>query len=183
MFPRVSGAALVAAMMLSGCVDAMPQVSGSPSPKVTPVFATEEEALAAATEAYAAYQRGLDTAFATYDDSALPKVASGTALSSAIASVREYRAAGKHGTGITTVDTISLANGYPVGTPQGEVSTLQIYLCLDVTNVDVLAANGVSVIPDGSPRRFPLVAILTRPAGAEEWRVSEEEGWTGVNFC
>ncbi|MES2094049.1 MAG: hypothetical protein V4531_09595, partial [Actinomycetota bacterium] len=59
--PRVSGAALAAALMLSGCVSAPTAVRPAPKPSAQPVFANEAEALAAATKAYAAYVKVSDS--------------------------------------------------------------------------------------------------------------------------
>ena len=57
---RVSAAALAVALVLVGCVPTTTPASPAPRPSATPVFATEAEALAAATEAYAAYVRVSD---------------------------------------------------------------------------------------------------------------------------
>ena len=56
-------AMLLAAFMLSGCASTPVPTPTSATPTVAPVFATEEEALAAATEAYAAYQELIDRIF------------------------------------------------------------------------------------------------------------------------
>ena len=48
-------AALAVVLLLTGCSLASPEVAPTPTPSATPVFASEEEALAAAEEAYAAY--------------------------------------------------------------------------------------------------------------------------------
>ena len=57
---RASAAALAVAFVLVGCVPTTTPASPAPRPSATPVFATEAEALAAATKAYAAYVRVSD---------------------------------------------------------------------------------------------------------------------------
>ena len=56
----VSALAIVISLMLGGCVPSAPAASPTPEPSSTPVFASEEEALAAAEEAYAAYLAVID---------------------------------------------------------------------------------------------------------------------------
>jgi hypothetical protein len=51
---------VVAAVLLSGCVPEGSDVVPPPEPTTEPVFASDEEALAAATEAYKAYQSVLN---------------------------------------------------------------------------------------------------------------------------
>ena len=43
------------ALVLAGCAPDVPAIQVPPTPTVTPLFASDEEALAAAEEAYAAY--------------------------------------------------------------------------------------------------------------------------------
>ena len=62
-FPRVTFAALAAVLLLSGCVPTSPTVTPGPLPSSTPIFATEDDALAAATAAYAAYVKISDQIF------------------------------------------------------------------------------------------------------------------------
>ena len=48
------------AVLLSGCVPQGPEVTPPPESSTAPIFASDEEALAAATEAYEAYQSVLN---------------------------------------------------------------------------------------------------------------------------
>src|SRR5690606_24012229 len=51
----LAAATVTVAVLLSGCVQQGPEVTPPPEPSTTPIFASDEEALAAATEAYEAY--------------------------------------------------------------------------------------------------------------------------------
>ena len=93
--PTSIAAVALAVLLLSGCVPQQSTDTPTPEPSSTPVFATEEEALAAATAAYAAYQAGVDLALATYSTSDISKVAGGTALKSALESVESFKTDGK----------------------------------------------------------------------------------------
>src|SRR5690554_1538774 len=55
--PRLAtlAATAVAVALLTGCATETPAITPAPDPAVTPVFASDEEALAAAVEAYEAY--------------------------------------------------------------------------------------------------------------------------------
>jgi hypothetical protein len=180
--PRISCAALAVALLLSGCVPTPTPPSSTPKPTATPVFASEAEALAAATKAYAAYQRVLDQAFSTYDTSRLTQVSSGSALSKAKASAMEYERAGKHQTGLAAIDKVSFVNS-PLDSPQSDSFDAQAYLCLDLSDVDVLGGDGKSVVPPGSDRRFPVVASFKLSRSSQALIVDEDESWSGANFC
>ncbi len=180
---RVSAAALAVAFVLVGCVPTTTPASPAPRPSATPVFATEAEALAAATEAYAAYQKTLDDAFSSYENTLLSKVASGAALSKAKDSVANYQKVRKRQTGRASIDTVSF-----VDTPSallGDHKSLfaQAYLCLDLSQVDVLDGDDRSVVPAGAERRFPIIASLVWDRSLKKLLVDEDESWSGENFC
>src|SRR5690554_2465414 len=53
--PPLAALALAATVLLTGCVPQDPAIDPPPEPTSEPVFASDEEALAAATDAYKAY--------------------------------------------------------------------------------------------------------------------------------
>ncbi|CAN5495168.1 hypothetical protein BH10ACT4_BH10ACT4_11100 [soil metagenome] len=181
--PRISGAALAVVLLLSGCVPTPASTSPAPSPTATPVFASEAEALAAATKAYAAYQAALDSAFSTYDPSELSQVSSGTALSKAKSSVSDYREAGKHQVGTASIDRVSWVDPNSGISSYADSFNSQAYLCLDLSKVDVLGSDGKSVVPAGSERRFPIIATFKWDSSSRGLVVDEDESWSGANFC
>lgn len=151
MFPRVFVVALAAATVLSGCVGAKPQATGSPSPRATPVFASEEEALAAATEAYAAYVRVSDEVFA--DGGANPErmesVAIGDQLATDLAGLGKAKSMNVRSTGGTTFQPLQLQQ-YDENSAKGR-SIVVAYLCEDVSMVDVVDQQGVSIVSSSRP--------------------------------
>jgi len=173
---------IVPVLAFSGCAPTPPPATADPKPSSTPLFANEEEALKAATEAYAAYELALDTALISHDPVALEEVATGKALASAKKSVLEYAQAGKTQSGYSTISNVSAADlGSWVAGVDSDADG-QIYACLDVSAVDVSDANGASVVNNEGSRRFPtLVTITSTPA--KELLVSEESIWEGRNFC
>ena len=181
--PRLSGAALAVVLMLTACVPTTTPAGPTPRPSATPVFANEAEALAAATKAYAAYQRTLDNAFSSYDTSILVEVADGAALKKAIGSVLSYKKLGKQQTGEATIDTVSLVGGQAWTFAKNDTLRTKTYLCLDLSQVDVLGRDGRSVVPQGSSRRFPILATLAWHRSERAFLVEVDESWNGENFC
>jgi hypothetical protein len=165
-------------LLLSGCGGGTPIPTLPPTPSATPIFASEEEALAAAEEAYAAYQAAVDLALQTLSENALDEVAVDPALQSAKDAIDSLRNSGSHQVGETRVASVSPTDLSPLleGGDRGES---QIYACLDLTSVGIQA-------PDGSISRseiplFPMLVTLVLDGG--QLRVSHEEVWDGTNFC
>ncbi|GAB3132872.1 hypothetical protein GCM10027057_05730 [Marisediminicola antarctica] len=147
------------------------------------MFASEEEALAAATEAYAAYQQAVDGALTTYEIDRLSKVSVGTALEEAVSSVAEFVESDQRQFGSSAVKVVSIVDASSLVDGSELDQFLQIYACLDLGGTDVLDGEGRSVVPAGSARVYPLIATLTWSDQASRLLVSSEESWDGKNFC
>lgn len=173
-------AALALMLLLSGCVPTPPAETPVASPSPTPVFASEEEALAAAEEAYAAYLAALDSALATHDDSQLASVAQGEALAAALDSVENFRRQGRHQTGLASTRLVEIAQ--PGGLLSGESNEpLQAYGCLDISSVHVFDASGGQVDPPDRRNIFPMLITLAWSSGSI--LVEDVEVWEGSDFC
>lgn len=138
------------------------------------MFASDEEALAAAEAAYAAYLAALDRAFSSHEPGGLEAVASDNALSEAVESVNSFRDRMLFATGASSADSFSLvqtsSDGY-----------IEMYACLDVSRTDLLDSSGASVVPPNRPARFPMQVLLNWVGNSLV--VSEAEVWAGENFC
>lgn len=171
---------LLGAALLTGC--STPAPSPDPmlraralSPASAPVFASDEEALAAAEAAYARYVEVVDQVF--IDGGANPErmeeVATGEYLQVALAGFETVRSAGWRSTGGTVFRDLSLQD-YSVG--RGTDNQIAVYVCEDISAVDVIDANGVSVV---SPDRPPSTLFAaTLDASGEEWVLSSHEVWS-----
>jgi hypothetical protein len=144
-----------------------------------PVFATDEEALAAATEAYARYQEAIDRALAAADATGLDAVAEGAALTAAESFVQDFKQRGIRQSGDSSVDTVSLVS--PLVPGVGGADVVQIYACVDVSQVGVFDAGGVSQLGESIQSRAPFIATLVR-RGAH-FVVSDDDYWEGQTFC
>ena len=172
-----TAAALVTVLLLAGCVPREPVITPEPDPASTPVFASDEEALAAATEAYARYQQILDSALGTHDGTKIESVAIDPALANALELVATYDERGWRQVGQSSIGSTRLASS------ELDQSRVQIYLCHDLEGVGVLDADGESVVSADRPSQTPSIAMLAWSSELEQFRVEEDEVWTGVNFC
>nr|WP_157497862.1 hypothetical protein [Leifsonia sp. Leaf325] len=166
---------------LAGCAASpKPLPSASSTPTASPVFASDEEALAAAEEAYAAYQKVSDAV--GHDGGAEPEryeaVATGDALENALKSARQYRDADATLTGSTSFSTQELQSAEYA---KSEALEIVLYVCDDVSLADIVDATGTSIVkPD---RQTVLPFVLTVVGSADQLQVSEKVLWDGKNFC
>ena len=180
---RASAAALAVALVLVGCVPTTPPASPSPRPSTTPVFATEAEALAAATKAYAAYVRVSDEILADGGNNPerIKKVASGEALDGALAGYSDFRQRGLHSEGDSKIDRVSLQKFSPDSVSGKHLVT--IYACLDVEGVNVFDQTGTSVVSPQRPSRQPFQVSADWRESKQQLFVSSRNPWSGGGIC
>jgi hypothetical protein len=154
---------------------------GPSSSSAIPQFASDEDALNAATAAYARYQAEIDRSLSVMDDSALSTVAEGAALTAARGYVVDFRERGVRQTGETSIDTTSLVSGAQ-GLLGGE-DAVQIYVCVDVTEVGIVDASGQSQLGPSMESRGPFIATLVWDSDLSDFLVSTDSFWEGKNFC
>lgn len=168
-------AALALMLLLSGCVPTPPAETPVASPSPTPVFASEEEALAAAEEAYAAYLAVSNQVFAEggANPERLNSVATGDFLADEMAGFERVRASGWRSTGLTAYRDVVLQS-YAPGSSTGVVG---IYVCEDVSGVDVLDASGVSVVSPSRPDTTTMQVIFDL-GDSNTLLISSREAWS-----
>jgi hypothetical protein len=173
---------LAAALSATGCTPEAPAADPVPTPSATPLFASDAEALAAAEEAYAAYLAVTDAIFADggKDPERLLEVATREVFEAQLEGYVSAANEGWTGVGSTTLDSVTLER-YDPGNAR---STVSIYGCVDLSEVDVVDSSGVSVVSPTRPNRTPIQATLDSSGGARfPLIVSGERPWTGENFC
>ncbi|WP_091037204.1 hypothetical protein [Microbacterium oxydans] len=167
-FARV--AALTSALLLlAGCT---PEPLPSPTP--TPAFASEDEAFAAAEATYREYTDASNATDLRDARSFEPLYGwlRGEALSAAKDNYSDFYANGMSRTGETTFDSFS-----PVSY-DGEIVTAR--LCLDVSDVELLDAYGVSAVPADRPPRQSLEVQFTRAMTSSALAISSTISTTAI---
>jgi hypothetical protein len=184
--PRTAGLALVllVAAALSGCVASKRSVLPDPLPSATPIFATDEDALAAAKDAYAAYLAVSDAILA--DGGARPErlldVATESVFESEASGFQKFADRGWHSLGSSKAEIQSVQSYDPLAT--GGRSLITVYACIDVAGVDVLDMNGVSVVSASRPDKTPFqTSFDLKATGEDSLMVSAKDAWTGSDFC
>lgn len=172
---RLSLALLIAVPLLTGCSDDAPLPSAPPPPSAEPVFASDEEALAAAEEAYGAYSAVADQIMhdgGKHTERLAPLV-SPELFEFQNDDFENFKSNGWRSVGTTTLRNFSLQ--------QVSESTVVIYVCVDISDVDVVDADGNSHVSPDRPNANAHEATL-------EWRddrliVVADEQWTGGGVC
>lgn len=168
-----------ALLVLAGCVGAEPLPTLPPEPTSTPIFASEEDALAAAEEAYAAYlemsnlissEGGVEperiAPFVTEDQLADELDGSAYLESNQIRTV-----------GASVLNQVELQQ-YDELDAYAEIV---FYACVDVSGVRVLDSAGQDVTPS---ERAPTIALeVVVQAGTEEVLVADSAQWPDSGFC
>ena len=177
----------LAAGTLTACVpepdpDPAPRWTASASPEVAePLFASDEEALAAAEAAYAEYQRLVDVASTSggVETAGLDVVSDGAALERALADAEDFREAQIHSTGATSF-TVHKAQSLKYESSEG--TELRIYVCDDVSAAGLWASNGDSLVDqEGSPLiPFEITVAFVARKGLV---LVEKNYWKGTDFC
>jgi hypothetical protein len=181
---RRVGAAAVAvafAALLGGCSPQVQPPPPKPSPSSSPVFASDEEALAAATKAYAAYLNMAGTILSEGGESPnrIEKYASGDALRTSLDGYQEFSTKNYKAIGTSTFDHVSLQH---FSSNARGVDVVALYVCLDVAEVDVVDAKGASVVSPSRPARQPLELSFDLDVG-KRLLLASIEPWKGGNFC
>ena len=176
-------AACVGSLLLgaAGCTapsTSEPAPTSNP-PTVAPVFASDEEALAAATEAYAEYLSvaGKIAHEGGVDSQRMADVAVDEAFETETAALTGMADAGTVGVGQVKFDSLELQE---VDSGSGAVSA---YVCLDVSESDVIGASGESVVPADREERLPLQIGFVFDRDLQRLLLGRSQLWDGENFC
>jgi hypothetical protein len=184
---RSRGAAAVAAtglaLVLVGCAGAAaPTPTPSSGETPAPIFASDEEALAAAEAVYGEYLTFLDEAAraGSEDLSALNEVLSPAHATKVEASLRSIRDRALVPVGSTTFDTTSLVSN---SVHDGK-AIIDTYACLDVSGVRIHDASGADVTSATRDERSPMQLQFVSGSGDPRQLVlNAEEPWPGDDFC
>ena len=174
-----AGLAIALVVSLTACVETTRLPAAEPSPTVAPLFASDEEALAAATEAYEEYLVVVDGALQQSADggTTLTDVASGPALRDAEETLASFLADGLRSTGqrVLTHSILQKVDSLPDGTE------VRIYVCENAEAVDVLDREGTSVVSPDRPNYTPFEVTVV--FNSDLAAVHERLVWGGGGVC
>jgi hypothetical protein len=170
------------ALLLAGCVPVSSSPVRTPTPTVGPIFASEEEALAAAEDAYREYLAVSDAILhdGGADADRLDRVAVGAALGVEKRGFEEFERAGLKSTGSTVLTGLTLQT-YERDLGDG-TDIVRVYVCTDVSGVDVIDSFGKSVVSSNRPTVTTFEVGFDMPS-VNELLVSSKVVWTGAGVC
>jgi hypothetical protein len=180
----MAAAAIAVALLLGGCTG-MPGPSPIPTPTTDasePIFTSDDEALAAAIEAYEGYRAVSATIAADGGDRA-DRINATVTPEYAETLLNEFAAlseSGAHFVGSSSFDTTSLAEW----SFDGRTAAVSIYLCRDVSDVRVIGPDSKDITPTDREDRVASQALLVSSnADPHKLVVDGVEKWPGDDFC
>ena len=170
---------IVPVLALSGCTPTPPPAVTAPKPSSTPLFATEDEALKAATEAYAAYLKVSDQIASDgglHPERIEPYVTP-SQMKNETRGFALYSQQGRRAQGATSFSGARIQ--------QFDSQSVDIYACVDFSGTQLLDSSGVDITPtDRSDRQgFELEFKVHRGSGRNDLLLNGSELWSGDGVC
>jgi len=175
--------ATIAVLLMAGCVPPSDDVTPSPQPSSSPVFASDEEALAAAEAAYGEYLAVSDAIAA--DGGANPEriqpLVTPEWFEHESDAYEAFSRTGRVQRGETAISRFELQQ---VDDPGGSRATVVAYVCADFSATSFEDASGQDVTPIDRPTRASLeVTLVSSVASDGALLVSGSEPWPSDSFC
>ncbi|MBX9472899.1 hypothetical protein [Microcella sp.] len=181
--PALVGLAIALVVPIAACTQATRLPESEPSSEVAPLFASDEEALAAATAAYEEYLVLSSAASAdpNFDRSELLRMADVRYFDEVVASIDALHAEGLRTEGVIGLRSASLQQ-YVSETPSD--ATIIIYACIDVSSVRVVDQSGTDRTPAERQELVPLeVEIWAAGRVTPSFAVARSESWPEGSIC
>lgn len=174
---RLAAVAVLAAsiLILSGCMPPEPVIGPPPEVTTSPLFASDEEALAAATAAYEAYLQMSDLIAQEggVDPERLAPFVTEEWLEKEIKAFKGLVESGRYQEGATSFGSVELQ--------QYEASNVGVYFCLDTSRTKFISGDGVDQTPQV---RSTLIAVEVPFASLDKRLVIEGiEPWPNASIC
>jgi hypothetical protein len=177
--------ATAAALTLTGCVPTPAEPAVTPSASASssaPVFASDEEALAAATTAYGEYLAISDRILneGGSESERISEYVSADYLEQAVRGLSDFETRGIRLVGSSSYDTASLQSHVE----NDGLTTVSIYVCLDVSATRILDPSQADVTPPDRNTRAPLEVEFQIPrATPARLLLAKSALWAGEDFC
>jgi hypothetical protein len=169
--------ACAATLLLGGCVPQEPVVVPPVEQQSEPVFASDEEALAAATDAYKAYLEMSDL-IAQEGGKNPERIAPFVTeewLEQELLGFRELHEAQRHqeGSGAPTTEELQMLSSDEIG----------VYYCMDLSHIRVLDVENRDVTPTTRPSSLTLEVRFQIVDLTGSLRVDGIQPWPGAGIC
>jgi hypothetical protein len=171
-----------AALLLSACTTTTPIVLPEPEPSATPVFATDEEALAAAEAAYGAYLEASDaiTAKNGEDPDTITPLVHPDYLEEVLEGLVDLRDNKLHSSGAIHFDSVTLQQ---YEDDLANPATISIYACADASDARLLNERDEDVTPIDRANRIPLEIYFETQDRLPKLLIKSSDFWSGADFC
>jgi hypothetical protein len=175
--------AVAAALALSGCAQPTPRVIPTSQPSVTPVFASDADALAAAEKAYTGYLAASD-AIGNDGGKDPERIASWVTPGRVATEVKQFNDFAKTGDHLEGASRYSDFTLQQIEQSSSGKVTLSAYVCDDVSHSRLLDATGKDVTPVTRQDIIPIqVQFQNSSAASSELLVGGSTPWSGSDFC
>lgn len=175
--------ALATTFLLAGCMPGEPIITPVPEPSSTPIFASDEEALAAATEAYAKYVEVSDL-IASEGGSSPERIAplvSKDRFKEELEAYKQLDASGNHQEGRSKFDGAILQQLIDSGSDEASII---FYVCLDQSQAKFIDGDGTDITPVDTSRRSAFEITMSATNARELVLILEGmERWSGSGVC
>ena len=173
---------MAVAITLTGCTTPTHKaIAKTRHTEAAPLFATEEEALAAAEEVYTRYvavSEAITSEGGTNPERIAPFV-SEQWLEHEIEAFKSFASSGRHQVGRSRLYDARLQQYVDSGDGRASIS---MYTCVDFSNVRFFDSNGIDATPTNRPDVITMVVEFEAESKAE-LRISSSEPWTGSSSC
>lgn len=167
-------------LVLTGCVQDAVIPTLPPTPTSPPIFASEEEALAAAEDAYAAYLEM--SALIAIDGGANPERIAPFVTEEQLADELEgsqyFVENGIHASAGGTIVSTTLQQY----SESGRSAEVVVYVCLDVSAVRILDSSGADVTPADRAPHVALEVVLDGDS-SEKLLIVDSQQWPNSDSC
>jgi hypothetical protein len=171
----VGAVTLAGVLLLAGCDGGDPIPTLPPTPSATPIFASEEEALAAAEEAYAAYlaMSNLISSEGGENPDRIADLVTEDRLPTELAGFERLRESGLRTVGSSVFEFTELQRL----DQDDEAVEIAVYACWDGAGVRVIDADGRDVTPGDRVTTLLLEVVLVGNS-AGQLVLASDEVWT-----
>ncbi|MGG7509090.1 hypothetical protein [Plantibacter sp. YIM 135249] len=179
---------MVVGLGLTGCVPPAPRPTSAPSETLTPVFASDEEALQVATETYRAYLVVSDAILRDggLEPERLRTIATPELAAQEAEGYNDFAVQGRRLVGETKLLKSRLQSRSSSPDEHGTIAT--IYACVTLADVDVVDVQGQSVVTPGRPDERVLqvgiaMGIAMDSTVSQSYVVSDKVAWDDLSVC